>query len=216
MPENKTVLKEAAVSFSVEKTTENPSFDLLELFASHISGIIICLAIFFAIFIIYILIKKFLCDKQINSKTFSIYNEIMYYKRKKEFDKVSYALMDYLGFRVSEEEVKFILATSQNTYMFFKFRKRAGARKIKFEDGKYLLKDKLQLTKWPNFFFILGTILFSFYLSFSFDLFIKIENQKDFILLSVYVLCITIPMMISSYISILENNAAEELINYKD
>ena len=140
----------------------------------------------------------------------------MYYKKNKEHDKVSFAIMDYLGFRVSEEEIKFLLATSQNAYMFFKFRKKAGARKIKFEDGKYLLQDKKKLPIWSNIFFILGTILFSFYLSFSLDLFSHIENRKNFILLSVYVLCISIPMMISSYISILENNAAERLIDYKD
>lgn len=191
-------------------------FNLFEIIASHINAFIIVLAIIFAIIIIYIVLKKFLCDKKNNSKTFSIYNEIMYYKKNKEHNKVSFAIMDYLGFRVSKEEIKFLLATSQNAYMFFKFRKKAGARKIKFEDGKYLLQDKIKLTKLSNIFFILGTILFSFYLSFSFDLFSYIGNRKDFILLSVYVLCISIPMMISSYLSILENNAAERLINYTD
>lgn len=191
-------------------------FNLFEIIASHINAFIIVLAIIFAIIIIYIVLKKFLCDKKNNSKTFSIYNEIMYYKKNKEHNKVSFAIMDYLGFRVSKEEIKFLLATSQNAYMFFKFRKKAGARKIKFEDGKYLVQDKIKLTKLSNIFFILGTILFSFYLSFSFDLFSYIGNRKDFILLSVYVLCISIPMMISSYLSILENNAAERLINYTD
>lgn len=191
-------------------------FNLFDDIAFYIDAIIIGLAIIFAILIICIVIKKFLCDKKINSKTFSIYNEIMYYKKNKEHNKVSFAIMDYLGFRVSKEEIKFLLATSQNAYMFFKFRKKAGARKIKFEDGKYLLQDKIKLTKLSNIFFILGTILFSFYLSFSFDLFSYIGNRKDFILLSVYVLCISIPMMISSYLSILENNAAERLINYTD
>ncbi len=191
-------------------------FNLFEIIASHINAFIIVLAIIFAIIIIYIVLKKFLCDKKINSKTFSIYNEIMYYKKNRDSDKLSFAIMDYLGVRVSDEEIKFLLATSQNAYMFFKFRKKAGARKIKFEDGKYLLQDKVKLTKWSNIFFILGTILFSFYLSFSFDLFSYIGNRKDFIFLSVYVLCISIPMMISSYISILENNAVERLINYKD
>lgn len=191
-------------------------FNLFDDIAFYIDAIIIGLAIIFAILIIYIVLKKFLCDKKINSKTFSIYNEIMYYKKKRDSDKLSFAIMDYLGFRVPEEEIKFILATSQNAYMFFKFRKKAGARKIKFEDGKYLVQDKIKLTKLSNIFFILGTILFSFYLSFSFDLFSYIGNRKDFILLSVYVLCISIPMMISSYLSILENNAAERLINYTD
>lgn len=191
-------------------------FNLFDDIAFYIDAIIIGLAIIFAILIICIVIKKFLCDKKINSKTFSIYNEIMYYKKNRDSDKLSFAIMDYLGFRVPEEEIKFILATSQNAYMFFKFRKNAGIRKIKFEDGKYLLQDKIKLTNWSNFFFILGTILFSFYLSFSFNLFLRIENKKDFILLSVYVLCISIPMMISSYLSILENNAAERLINYTD
>lgn len=191
-------------------------FNLFEIIASHINAFIIVLAIIFAIIVIYIVLKKFLCDKKINSKTFSIYNEIMYYKKNKEHNKVSFAIMDYLGFRVSKEEIKFLLATSQNAYMFFKFRKKAGARKIKFEDGKYLLQDKIKLTKLSNIFFILGTILFSFYLSFSFDLFSYIGNRKDFIFLSVYVFCISIPMMISSYLSILENNAAERLINYTD
>lgn len=195
---------------------EKTHFNLFEIIASNVTAIIIVLAIIFAIVIIYIVIKKFLRDKKINSKTFSIYNEIMYYKKNKEPYKVSFTIMNYLGFMVSEEEIKFILATSQNAYMFFKYRKKAGARKIKFEDGKYLLQDKIKLTNWSNFFFILGTILFSFYLSFSFDLFSYIGNRKDFILLSVYVLCISIPMMISSYISILENNAVERLINYKD
>lgn len=195
---------------------EKTHFNLFEIIASHINAFIIVLAIIFAIIIIYIVLKKFLCDKKINSKTFSIYNEIMYYKKNRDSDKLSFAIMDYLGFRVSDEEIKFLLATSQNAYMFFKFRKKAGARKIKFEDGKYLLQDKVKLTKWSNIFFILGTILFSFYLSFSFDLFSYIGNRKDFIFLSVYVLCISIPMMISSYISILENNAVERLINYKD
>lgn len=190
-------------------------FNLFEGIASYIDTIIIGLAIVFAILVIYIVIRKFLCDKKINSKTFSIYNEIMYYKKNKEPYKVSFAIMDYLGFMVSEEEVKFILATSQNAYMFFKFRKKAGPRKIKFEDGKYLFQDKKKLINWSNMFFIFGTFLFSFYLSFSFDLFLHIENKKDFILLSVYILCISIPMMISSYISILENSAAERLINYK-
>lgn len=191
-------------------------FNLFDDIAFYIDAIIIGLAIIFAILVICIVIKKFLCDKKINSKTFSIYNEIMYYKKNKEHEKVSFAIMDYLGFRIPEEEIEFILATSQNAYMFFKFRKKAGARKIKFEDGKYLLQDKIKLTNWSNIFFILGTILFSFYLSFSFDFFSHIENRKNFILVSIYILCISIPMMISSYLSILENNAAERLINYTD
>ena len=99
-------------------------FNLFEIIASHINAFIIVLAIIFAIIIIYIVLKKFLCDKKNNSKTFSIYNEIMYYKKNKEHNKVSFAIMDYLGFRVSKEEIKFLLATSQNAYMFFKFRKK--------------------------------------------------------------------------------------------
>lgn len=195
---------------------EKIHFNLFECIAFYIDAIIIGLAIIFAILVIYIVIKKFLCDKKINSKTFSIYNEIMYYKKNKNSEKLSFAIMDYLGFRVSKEEIDFILATSQNAYMFFKFRKKAGTRKIKFEDGKYLLQDKIKLTNLSNIFFVLGTILFSFYLSFSFDIFSRIEKKKDFILLTVYILCISIPMMISSYISISENNAAKQLINYKD
>lgn len=195
---------------------EKIHFNLFDCIASYIDAIIIGLAIIFAILVIYIVIKKFLCDKKINSKTFSIYNEIMYYKKNKNSEKLSFAIMDYLGFRVSKEEINFILATSQNAYMFFKFRKKAGTRKIKFEDGKYLLQDRIKLTNLSNVFFILGTILFSFYLSFSFGIFSRIENKKDFILLTVYILCISIPMMISSYISISENNAAKQLINYKD
>ncbi len=195
---------------------EKIHFNLFDCIASYIDAIIIGLSIIFAILVIYIVIKKFLCDKKINSKTFSIYNEIMYYKKNKNSEKLSFAIMDYLGFRVSKEEINFILATSQNAYMFFKFRKKAGTRKIKFEDGKYLLQDRIKLTNLSNIFFILGTIFFSFYLSFSFDIFSRIENKKDFILLTVYILCISIPMMISSYISISENNAAKQLINYKD
>lgn len=191
-------------------------FNLFEDIAFYIDAIIIGLAIIFAIVIIYIVIKKFLRDKKINSKTFSIYNEIMYYKKNKEPYKVSFTIMNYLGFMVSEEEIKFILATSQNAYMFFKYRKKAGTKQIKFENGRYLFRDKKKSIYCSYIFFILGIFLFSFYLSFSFELFSHIETKKDFILLSVYVLCISIPMMISSYISILENNAAERLINYKD
>ena len=86
-------------------------FNLFDDIAFYIDAIIIGLAIIFAILVICIVIKKFLCDKKINSKTFSIYNEIMYYKKNRDSDKLSFAIMDYLGFRVLEEEIKFILAT---------------------------------------------------------------------------------------------------------
>ena len=54
-------------------------FNLFDDIAFYIDAIIIGLAIIFAILVICIVIKKFLCDKKINSKTFSIYNLLKFY-----------------------------------------------------------------------------------------------------------------------------------------
>ncbi|MDY4465321.1 MAG: hypothetical protein SPE30_03410 [Candidatus Treponema excrementipullorum] len=186
---------------------------MIQFIQTIIEGYLWIIALIAAAVIIYFIIKKFLYDGVFRSKKLSKYNEILYLKNRNETDKVSFAIRDYLGFDIPEEEINFALSNPQNAFMFFTHRKKAGKSKVKFENGKYTVINNICI--FCNFFswlfFIIGAAMFSVYISFFSILSNSIEDKKNLILFSIYVLCISLPMMISSYISISENYSAKQL-----
>lgn len=167
-----------------------------------------------AVVIVFLIIKMFLFSSPFRSKKLSKYNEILYLKNRNEADKVSFAIRDYLGFDIPEEEIDFAFSNPRNAFMFLTHRKKAGKSKVKFGNGKYTVINN-NCTKCCIFsswlFFIIGVAMFSVYISFSPTLFYSIEDKKLFILLSIYVLYISLSMMILSYVCISENQSAEQL-----
>lgn len=201
---------------------------ILETIQSKLSNIeenIYILALIMAAVIIYFIIKKFLYDGAFRSKKLSKYNEVLYLIKRNEKDKASFVIMDYLGFDIPEEEIDFVFSNPRNAFVFLTNRKKAGKNKVKFENGKYTVINNIcDICNFCNFFswlfFIIGAAMFSVYITFFSILLNSIEDKKTFILLSIYVLCISLPMMISSYVSISENQSAKQLekftsANYK-
>ena len=190
---------------------------MIQFIQTNIEEILFGFSSIAAVVIVFLIIKMFLFSSPFRSKKLSKYNEILYLIKRKEKGKASFAIMDYLGFDISEEEIEFVLSNSRNAFMFFTHRKKAGKSNVKFENGKYTVKYHKVL---PLIFFLIGALLFSLYISFFSILFNSIEDKKNLILLSIYVLCISLPMMISSYVSISENQSAKQLekftsANYK-
>lgn len=181
---------------------------MIQFVQTNINVLLGIFAFIAATVIIFFIRKKFLYDGAFRSKKLSKYNEVLYLIKRNERDKASFVIMDYLGFDISEEEIEFVLSNSRNAFMFFTHRKKAGKSNVKFENGKYTVKYHKVL---PLIFFLIGALLFSLYISFFSILFNSIEDKKNLILLSIYVLCISLPMMISSYISISENYSAKQL-----
>lgn len=181
---------------------------MIQFIQTIIEGYLWIIALIAAAVIIYFIIKKFLYDGVFRSKKLSKYNEILYLKNRNETDKVSFAIRDYLGFDIPEEEINFALSNPRNAFMFFTHRKKAGKSKVKFENGKYTAEYHKVL---PLIVFSIGVLLFSLYISFFSILSNSIEDKKNLILFSIYVLCISLPMMISSYISISENFSSAQL-----
>lgn len=181
---------------------------MIQFIQTNIEEILFGFSSIAAVVIVFLIIKMFLFSSPFRSKKLSKYNEILYLIKRKEKGKASFAIMDYLGFDISEEEIEFVLSNSRNAFMFFTHRKKAGKSNVKFENGKYTVKYHKVL---PLIFFSIGALLFSLYISFFSILFNSIEGKKNLILFSIYVLCISLPMMISSYVSISENYSAEQL-----
>lgn len=178
-----------------------------------------------AVVIVFLIIKMFLFSSPFRSKKLSKYNEVLYLIKRNERDKASFVIMDYLGFDIPEEEIDFVFSNPRNAFVFLTNRKKAGKSKVKFENGKYTVINNIcNICNFCNFFswlfFIIGAAMFSVYITFFSILLNSIEDKKTFILLSIYVLCISLPMMISSYVSISENQSAKQLkkftsANYK-
>ena len=187
---------------------------MIQFIQTNINVLLWIFALIVTTVIIYFIIKKFLFDGVFRSKKLSKYNEILYLIKRNETDKVSFAIRDYLGFDIPEEEIDFAFSNPRNAFMFLTHRKKAGKRKVKFGNGKYTVINNI-CTKCCIFsswlFFIIGVTMFSVYISFFSILSNSIEDKKNLILFSIYVLCISLPMMISSYISISENYSAKQL-----
>lgn len=187
---------------------------MIQFVQTNINVLLWIFALIVTTVIIYFIIKKFLFDGVFRSKKLSKYNEILYLKNRNETDKVSFAIRDYLGFDIPEEEIDFVFSNPRNAFVFLTNRKKAGKSKVKFENGKYTVINN-NCTKCCIFsswlFFIIGVAMFSVYISFSPTLFYSIEDKKLFILLSIYVLYISLSMMILSYVCISENQSAEQL-----
>ena len=166
-----------------------------------------------AVVIVFLIIKMFLFSSPFRSKKLSKYNEILYLKNRNETDKVSFAIRDYLGFDIPEEEIDFAFSDPRNAFMFLTHRKKAGENKVKFENGKYTAKVSKIFHILSILLYSIGIILLSVYVVYSVDIYF-ILNKIDFFLLTSYVVSISIPLAVAPYFCLSADHAAKQLARY--
>lgn len=166
-----------------------------------------------AVVIVFLIIKMFLFSSPFRSKKLSKYNEILYLKNRNETDKVSFAIRDYLGFDIPEEEIDFAFSAPRNAFMFLTHRKKAGENKLQFENGKYTAKVSKIFHILSILLYSIGIILLSVYWVYWIDIYF-ILNKKDFFLLTFYVVSISIPLAGAPYFCLSADHAANQLARY--